>query len=81
MALLEHARQTRKRWKDAVVDCTEAQIAQSRERKRRQSMQVELTELQNRVKDLEDSAKQLKKWEDRKPVINHYLQAVSLMAR
>ncbi|KAK6396764.1 hypothetical protein LTR65_008662 [Meristemomyces frigidus] len=57
------------------------EAAYSKERKHRRQTQAEVLELRARVEDLGKGEAQLKKWELRKPLINHYLGAVGEMAR
>ena len=53
----------------------------SKERKQRRQVQSEVLEAKKRIETLEKSEAKLKKWEDRKHSINHYLDLVGKMAR
>ena len=81
MALSHYARQARKHWKTALQKQATMETACSNERKARRQVQTELLELNNRIERLEKSEAQLKKWEARKPAINHYMSVVGEMAK
>ena len=53
----------------------------SKERKLRKQAQLDVNDLKARLDMLENTEAKLKKWEDRKPMINHYLAAVGVMAK
>lgn len=57
------------------------ETAYSKERKGRRLVQSELLEMKTRVESLEISEAKLKKWEDRKPVIEHYVKTFPRMAK
>ena len=71
----------RKHWKNAIHKQTTMEAAYSKERKGRRQVQSELLESRNRVEALEKCEARLKKWEDRKPVLDHYLNTFSDMAK
>lgn len=54
--------------------------AYSKERKQRRHVQSELSSVKGRIEGLEKAEAQLKRWEERKPAINHYLAVVHDMA-
>ena len=55
--------------------------AYSKERKVRKQTQLDFNDLKARLDTLEETEAKLKKWEDRKPMINHYLAVVGVMAK
>jgi uncharacterized protein YlxW (UPF0749 family) len=81
MALCHYGRQVRKHWKAALKEQSAANAALSNERKARKRLQSEQFELQTRVAALQKMKAQVKKWEDRKPIINHYMKAFPEMAK
>ena len=52
----------------------------SAECRQRQQLQQDLDRLKSVVADLEQDASKLRKWEARKPLINHYLAAIEPMS-
>ena len=81
MALCHYGRQVRKHWKAALQEQSATNAALSKERKARKRLQSEQVELQNRVAVLQKMEAEVKKWEDRKPVINHYMKAFPEMTK
>ena len=81
MALCHYGRQVRKQWKAALQAHSAADVTLSKERKARKRLQIEQVELQNRVAALQKMEREVKKWEDRKPVINHYMKAFPEMTK
>jgi flagellar motility protein MotE (MotC chaperone) len=53
----------------------------SKERKARRRLQSEQQELRQRMEALQKAEAQLKKWEDRKPLINHYMNGFTEMTK
>ena len=81
MALCHYGRQVRKHWKAALQKQATSEAALSKERKIRKKLQSEQAELQKKIESLQKAEAQLKKWEDRKPVINHYMNAFTEMTK
>lgn len=81
MALCHYGRQVRKHWKAALQEQSAANATASKERKTRKRLQSEQVEMQNRVAALQKMEAKVMKWEDRKPVINHYMNAFPEMAK
>ncbi|KAK5127574.1 hypothetical protein LTR85_006914 [Meristemomyces frigidus] len=81
MNLARYALRMSGRWHSARQKQQAMEAAYSKERKQRRQIQAEVLELRTRVEELEKGETQLKKWEARKPLINHYLGAVGEMAR
>jgi uncharacterized protein YlxW (UPF0749 family) len=81
MALCHYGRQVRKHWKAALQEQSATIATLSKERKARKRLQSEQVELQNCVAALQKVKAQVKKWEDRKPVISHYMTAFPVMAK
>lgn len=70
MALCHYSLQVRKYWKSAVQKQSAMETAYSKERKQRRQLQSELQELKQRIETLEKAEARLKKWEERRPVID-----------
>jgi Skp family chaperone for outer membrane proteins len=81
MALCHYGRQVRKHWKAALQKQAIADAALSKERKIRKKLQSEQAELQKKIETLQKAEAQLKKWEDRKPIISHYMDAFCEMSK
>ena len=81
MNLARYAQQVTRYWKGSQHRQQAIEAAYSRERKQRRQVQSELLDLKARIETLEKGEAQLKKWEARKPVINHYLSVVGEMAK
>lgn len=81
MALCNYSRGVRNHWKAAQRKLSASEAALSKERKTRKRQQSEQAELQKKVEVLQKAEAQLKKWEDRKPVINHYMNAFTEIAK
>lgn len=81
MSLARYARRVTAYWKDAQHKQQALEAAHSKERKERRRVQSEVLELKAREQEFESTEAGLRKWEGRKPVINHYLAAVGEMAR
>lgn len=69
MALYNYSFHIRKRWKSAQQKQSSMEAAYSKERKERRHVENDLQEALQRVRSLERTEAQLKKWEDRKPMI------------
>lgn len=84
MALARYAQNVHTRWKTAEEKRESAAQVISRERKLRKQMQVELGDIKaqanHQVAELKQLQGSLKKWEERKPIINHLMAAVKPMA-
>lgn len=81
MALCHYGRQVRKHCKAALQEQSATIVTLSKEREARKRLQSEQVELQNRVAALQRMEAQVKKWEDRKPVINRYMKAFPVMTK
>jgi len=81
MNLARYAQQVTRYWKGSQHKQQAVESAYSKERKQRRQVQSELLDVKARVETLEKGESQLKKWEARKPVINHYLSVVGEMAK
>lgn len=84
MALARYAQKVHTRWKTAEEKTEAAAHVISRERKLRKQMQVELgdgkAQANQQAAELKQLQGSLKKWEERKPIINHLMAAVKPMA-
>jgi molecular chaperone GrpE (heat shock protein) len=84
MALARYSQKAHTRWKAAEEKHAAAANALSRERKQRKQLQADLEDAKTRaVSDaaaLEKARANLKKWEERMPVINSLMAAVTPMA-
>jgi molecular chaperone GrpE (heat shock protein) len=84
MALARYSQKAHARWKAAEEKHAAAANALSRERKQRKQLQADLEDTKTRaVSDaaaLEKARANLKKWEERMPVINSLMAAVTPMA-
>lgn len=81
MNVARYARRITGHWKTAQRNLQAVEAAYTKERKQRRQVQAEILELRARVEELEISEVRLKKWEARKPRINHYLAVFGEMAR
>lgn len=85
MALARYSQKVHIRWKAAEEKHTAATRTMREERKQRKQLQHDLNEVKaGAISDaaaLEKSQVSLRKWEDRMPVINTLLAAVTPMAR
>lgn len=81
MALCHYGREIRKRWKAALHNLSTSEAAVSKERKIRKRLQLEQAKQQKKIESMQKAEAHLKKWEDRKPVINHYMNAFSEMTK
>ena len=81
ISLYRYAVQVRKHWKQTQQSLSTAETALGKDHKQRCKVQAELQNLTARLQTLEVVEAKLKKWEDRKPVIHHYLGLVGKMAK
>ncbi|KAK5163752.1 uncharacterized protein LTR77_010425 [Saxophila tyrrhenica] len=81
VALSHYARKARIHWKQAESKLYASEKAHSQERKVRRLAQANVAKLEERVQVLEQSERQLQKWEGRKPMISHYLDRMGDMAK
>jgi chromosome segregation ATPase len=84
MALARHSQKAHAHWKAAEEKHAAAAHALSRERKQRKQLHADLEDTKSRaagdVAALEKARANLKKWEERMPVINSLMAAVTPMA-
>lgn len=84
MALARYAQKVHTRWKTAEEKRETAAQVTSRERKLRKQLQVDLGDMKaqanHQVAKLKQLQGSLRKWEERKPIINHLMAAVKPMA-
>lgn len=81
MALCDYGREVRKHWNIAMQKGYSAEAALTEERKIRKRLQSEQTVLQEKVETLQKMEAQVRKWEDRTPVISHYMNAFTEMTK
>ncbi len=81
MNVARYAQRVTKYWKRSERQRNVTETAYSKEHKQRRKLQDENFGLKARIQALEVAEVKLQKWEARKPVINHYLQAVNDMSR
>ncbi|KAK0917162.1 hypothetical protein LTR91_014338 [Friedmanniomyces endolithicus] len=81
MNVARYAQRVTKYWKRSERQRNVTETAYSKEHKQRRKLQDENFGLKARIQALEVAEVKLHKWEARKPVINHYLQAVNDMSR
>jgi small-conductance mechanosensitive channel len=81
VALSHYAREARNHWKKAEKKLAAAEKSYAQERKARRQAQADLVQLKDRVQVLEKADLQLKNWEARKPMIEHYLGRTEAMAK
>lgn len=75
MALCHFGKKARKHWKAAHEKHLATEAALAKERKTRKQLQSEQVEMQDKVHALKKVEARLKNWEERKPMINHYMNA------
>ena len=84
MALARYSQKAHARWKVAEEKHTAAAHGLTRERKQRKQLQADLEDAKVRAVSeaaaLENAQASLKKWEERMPVINSLMAAVTPMA-
>ena len=81
MALSHYAREAKGHWKKAEEKLSAAERSCAQEQRLRRQAQADLVQLKDRVRVLEKSDVHLKKWEARKPMIEHYLGYTEAMAK
>lgn len=81
MSMSRYALQVTRRWKESQAKQHAMEAAYSKERKQRRQIQAEVLDQKSRLDELEKLEAQLRKWEKRKPLINHYLGLVGEMAK
>ena len=81
MALCHYGREVRKHWELAVQKQSAMEAAYSKERKSRRRLESEQAALRSEVESLRTVEARMKKWEARKPAINHYMNAFTEMTK
>ncbi|TKA65840.1 hypothetical protein B0A55_09121 [Friedmanniomyces simplex] len=80
MNVARYAQRVTKYWKHSERQRHAMETSYSRQHKQRRHLQQEILELKARVEAMEGAEAKLRKWEARKPLIHHYLQAVNDMS-